>query len=998
MSVPTARVLRFGDFELDVRAGELRKHGLRIRLPDQSFQILLLLLEQPGEVVLREDIRLKLWPNNTIVEFDHSINAAIKRLRGALGESAENPRFIETLAKRGYRFDGQVLDNSPDPAEPEAAPAGETGHYRLLEKLGEGGMGVVYRAQDLKLGRMVAVKFLPFEDGELPESVRRRFEREARTASALNHPNICTIYGLEDFDGKPAIVMELVEGETLAARLSRGRLPLDEALRVAVEVAGALAEAHRAGITHRDLKPANIMLTKPGLSGNIVKVLDFGLAKTERPIAVADSPATEGGTILGTLHYMSPEQIEGAKVDARSDIFSFGLVLYEMLSGRRAFEGNSAASVMAGILERAPVPPADLPPNLVRLLDRCLVKDPEQRWQSARDLQAELAWIAESAPESGIIARLAARRSISWQLIAGGVIAVLLIALGITFLRDKPVEPPPARFDVSAPDGAEFGGVPGVAVSPDGRRFLFATTWKQRYQLWVRTLDSPAPVTLLGPEGAMMEAAPAFWSPDGRSIAYFGDVKLKRIDLDRPGGPGEPVTLCRATFARGGSWNRDGVIIFSSGNGLISKIPDTGGTPTPVTRFDESRQEGLHAWPFFLPDGRHFLFAAFAPPGQDSTIRIGSLDSPGSSILLDADSNAIFARGNLLYLKDDILMAQPFDLRKLAVTGGPMPVAEHMAAFGGLAPFSAAESGPLVYSGGRSDPPYELVWFDREGNRLSTLGEPWSAPAAQYSPYFSPDQKRVALSIRDEHNTNIFFVDVASGARTRLTFGQGADLAPVWSPDGRSIVFSSNRHGRADLFRKSLDSAGDEQLLYSDSADKFPTSWSRDGKYLLFDRLSDTKPRMSVWALPLSPGAQKAFPLNLSSEGEASAQFSPDGEWITYSEVAQQQWYLDIAPFHPGSGSSGSKVQTPGPFTAEGRWSKDSRELFFRSGRTLMMVPVHLKSGAVEIGEPRQVIGSSTVMGYDVAADGKLLVALRRRQDSSRPLTVFENWTSVLKK
>jgi eukaryotic-like serine/threonine-protein kinase len=452
MDVQRARLLRFGDFELDVRAAELRKHGLKLRLQDQSFQILLMLLDRPGEVVLREEIRQKLWPNNTIVEFDSSINAAIKRLRNALGESADQPRYIETLAKRGYRFAGDV--EKATSAHPEGVPAVQTttplnpadgelsgrmlAHYRILDKLGEGGMGVVYRAEDTKLGRPVALKFLPSPASEIPATILKRFEREARAASALNHPNICTIYGLEDCDGQPAIVMELVEGETLSARLEKGRLPLNEALRAAIQTAAAMAEAHRKSVVHRDLKPANIVLAKSG-----VKVLDFGLAKMERAFgAGGDERVSMAGAVLGTPHYMSPEQAQGKEADARSDIFSFGVVLYEMLAAKKPFEGPSAAAVLAAILERDPPDLGDAAPApLDRVVRRCLAKDPEERWQSARDLEAELEWIAasssESRPASPSATPQAHRVSARW--IAAGILATsllsLLIALSAMFSR-----------------------------------------------------------------------------------------------------------------------------------------------------------------------------------------------------------------------------------------------------------------------------------------------------------------------------------------------------------------------------------------------------------------------------------------------------------------------------------------------------------------------------------------------------------------------------------
>lgn len=524
--------MRFGDFELDVRAGELRKHGIRIRLQDQSLQILLMLLERSGEVVLREEIRLKLWPNNTIVEFDHSINAAIKRLRNALGESAEKPRFIETLAKRGYRFSGQVTAEAQEPlkagVEPVPVPvagdlddlSGKTfSHFRLLDKLGSGGMGVVYRAEDLKLGRQVALKFLLLPPEELPASFLERFEREARAASALNHPHICTIYSVDNLAGRPAIVMELVEGETLEARLRRGALKLDQAMALAIQIASALVQAHGKGVVHRDLKPANIMLTKSG-----VKVLDFGLAKIERQIDASQDPMmTAKGTILGTIQYMSPEQAQGKVTDARSDIFSLGLVFYEMIAGKPAFEGANPASILASILEREP--PALEPEALNRVVQTCLAKEPADRFQTARDLQRAIEWSANRDGATAHSAKSAPRLWLAWSL--GAVLAVGLATIAFLPLHERPAPVAPVRFQIPAPESTTLEAV--FSLSPDGRKLAF----KSAGRLWAHFLDSGESRDLTAAEGV------PFWSPDSRFIAYPSNGRLKKIEAT--GGPPQSV-------------------------------------------------------------------------------------------------------------------------------------------------------------------------------------------------------------------------------------------------------------------------------------------------------------------------------------------------------------------------------------------------------------------------------------------------------------------------
>ena len=576
------RLFRFGPFELDVRAGELRKHGIRIKLREQPVQILLMLLEHPGDVVLREEIRLRLWPNNTVVEFDHGINAAVQKLRDALGESADSPRNVETVARRGYRFLGEVEgvgEPQPDPipmAAPAAAPmdvhdlTGKTlSHYRILGKLGEGGMGVVYRAEDLKLGRHVALKFLPREDGELPQSMFRRFEREARVASALNHPHICTIYGLEDLDGRPAIVMELVEGETLVKRLANGPLPPEQSVTLAAQIAGALAEAHRRGVVHRDLKPANIMLAKSG-----VKVLDFGLARMERTAFSAGMETlTQDGAIAGTLYYMSPEQLQGKEVDARSDIFSFGLVLYEMLTGRRAFDGDSAASVMAGIMERD-APPLE-PFGLNRVVQACLAKDPDDRFQSVRDVKRAIEWSNYGGGAAALVPNIS-KKWIPW--VAAAVFAALAL---LAWLHMGPATSAPQRPWADRTQVGNWtlslGAVGDAVVSPDGS----AVTYRTPLGLFLRRMNSmeETPVYALD----RLVDAPS-WSPDGSQLLFRTLSGLIRLPL--PDGP-PSIIWPKMGITRGSAWAPDGTILSAtvtekSNGGKLYLVTAKGGEPTPL--------------------------------------------------------------------------------------------------------------------------------------------------------------------------------------------------------------------------------------------------------------------------------------------------------------------------------------------------------------------------------------------------------------------------------
>jgi serine/threonine protein kinase len=1001
--------LHFGPFELDVRAGELRKHGVRIRLQDQSFQILLMLLTHPGEVVLREEIRLKLWPNNTIVEFDHSINAAIKRLRNALGETAEAPRYIETLTKRGYRFVGEVANLTPPRPEPAAAPeptavtnapevtptGSMVSHFRIIAKLGEGGMGVVYRAEDVKLGRQVALKLLPSPAHEIPATLLQRFEREARAASALNHPNICTIYGLEDCNGQPAIVMELVEGETLATRLSKGRPALEEALRVAFQTAGAMVEAHRNGVVHRDLKPGNIMLTKSG-----VKVLDFGLAKMEFAAAAGAETITMAGVIMGTPQYMSPEQAQGKEADARSDIFSFGIVLYEMLSGKRPFEGQSTPGILTAIVEREPPPLGDsVAAPLERVVRRCLAKDPGERWQSARDLQSELEWIA-GAPSEQAVSPTRPARKIDWRWFAAGALACALIVSSALFLRERPPAAPVVRFDLFPPADNVFGGMPGPNVSPDGRRIIIATIAKDGYKYWVRSLDAPKPTLIPGAEAASF---PPFWSPDSRSVAFFSGSKLKKINLSGPSGPGETVTLCTAPGAGGGTWGRNGVILVSTSRAGISAVPDSGGSPSPVTKLDKASQEEGHYYPWFLPDGRHFLYLAVGPvgPAHNASIHIGSLDSPGSKVLFTADSNAIYSQGFLLFVREDSLMAQPFDPGKLTTTGSAVQIAEQVLPFAAKAPVSASENGVLVYLGFGDALPFELAWFDRNGNRLSTLAGASAESFPSYPLQFSPDGSTIALSSREQKNADIWLYEATRGNRTRFTFDAAMENAPVWSPDGRVLAFSSNRGGHADIYLKSADQSSAERLLYADDDQKYPTSWSADGQYLAFDRFTTKKPGPSVWILPLKPGQSgsqpKPFSFAHGPVGEEGGRFSPDGRWIAYMspESGRHEIYVAPFPFEPGV-SAKRQVSTNGGVAP--RWRADGKELFYCEYRSLVAVAVETGGRSLKIGAARRIIGPLSILGYDTASGGqRFLLHLRNPQVASQPMTVVQNWTSALR-
>ena len=690
------RIIRFGEFEFDIRAAELRKDQNKIRLQEQPFRILVMFLEHPGEVVMREEIRTRLWPNGTIVEVGHGINAAVQRLRETLGDSAENPRYVETVARRGYRFVCPVETVHKVQSE-TAVPAGNddrsgdlsgrtVSHYQVLEKLGGGGMGVVYRAQDLRLGRYVALKFLPQELAGDPVA-RGRFEREARAASALNHPNICTIYSVEECAGQPLIVMELLEGETLESRLVEGPLPPDKALALAIQMAAALDTAHRKGVVHRDLKPANVLLTNSGL-----KVLDFGLAKMEGAPGVfgsayggaypAPAHVTRDGAVLGTLHYMSPEQVQGKETGAVSDIFSFGAVLYEMLSGRGAFGGENPALVIAAILTAEPPALAEFAASstLDRVLRRCLAKDPEDRWQTARELKAALEWIASRpadpfppAPPKQFVPRQYFRHR-GW--ITGGVLGITLLILlsWVALPRWRGAAPTGelTRFTVTS---SEPGGITRLNVSPNGRSLAFVAGGR----IHVRSFDSSEERVLEGTAGS----GTPFWSPDNRFLAFAAAGRLKLIDS--AGGPTR--ILAEVNTNLGGSWSENGTILIGLvGDGLY-RVAAAGGPLTRLTELDQGRDESRHLMPQFLPGGRRFLFIAAGRKTGETMLYAGSLNTGQRVFIMPVESNVMFVpygavgpMGRLVFLRGRVLMAQLFDAAKLRVEGDAFPIAESVVA------------------------------------------------------------------------------------------------------------------------------------------------------------------------------------------------------------------------------------------------------------------------------------------------------------------------------
>src|SRR5689334_2573471 len=655
------------------------------------------------------------------------------------------------------------------------------GPYEITAPIGAGGMGEVYRAKDTRLGRDVAVKVLPAAMSSSPE-LRQRLDREARTISQLSHPHICTLHDVGHQDGTDYLVMELLEGETLADRLGRGAMPLDQALRIGVEIAGALDAAHRQGIVHRDLKPGNVMLTKSG-----VKLLDFGLAKlaapptsvsqaTSLPTALPESqPLTSRGTILGTFQYMAPEQLEGREADARSDIFAFGCVLYGMLTGQKAFTGKSQASLIGSIMTTEPAPISSIqpmtPPAVDRLVKGCLAKEPEHRWSTAHDVMLQLQWIAEGGSAAGLPAPVAARRRSREKLAWGvaGALALAAAALAYGFAKRAPQPPRMVRFEVAIPPNVSAIDAP--KISPDGRLLAFnATDATGKAQIWIRPLNALAAQPLAGTEGTRRP----FWSPDSRYLAFMAEGKLKKIDVT--GGP--PTKICDAPTAVDGSWSPEGVILLDgTGTDPILRVPAAGGTPVVAVKTEPSRKEIQVGWPEFLPDGRHFLYMAANQKPDDGAYRIGSLDSAETKPLAPAQTMLAYAPpGYLLFVKDKTLVAQPFDAKALKITGEPVPLAEQIGTDAvGLARFSVSRDGVLAYRTGDSGD--RIMWVDRSGKELGTILENGEYQDVQISP--AGDQ--IAFDLQDARlgRADVWLRDLARGVNSRFTFStQGNAFSP----------------------------------------------------------------------------------------------------------------------------------------------------------------------------------------------------------------------------
>ena len=892
------------------------------------------------------------------------------------------------------------------------APGTLLGPYQILAPLGAGGMGEVYRATDTRLGRTVAIKVLP-EDFSSDPRVHERFEREARAISSLQHPNICVLHDIGRQGATDYLVLEYLGGETLEARLRRGPLPTGQVLKYGAQIADALDKSHHKGITHRDLKPGNVMLTKSG-----AKVLDFGLAKpvkvpvtsaalsamTHTPTAsLEQGPITSEGTLIGTFQYMSPEQLEGKEADARSDIFSLGCVLYEMATGKRAFDGKTTASVVAAILASEPKPITQLqltsPPALARLVQRCLAKDPDERWQSALGLRSELEWISQASTEIAPRSGTAAMKPVRTKLAVSALAAALFVAGAATSLYFSPrreIAFPAVRAVISIPPNISLqtlgddAGPP--AISPDGRSLVFVGLLEGRQILFLRSINGSTPQPLTGTDHGKFP----FWSPDGKSVGFFAEGNLKRLELT--GGP--PTTLAPTPDARGGTWAGDIILFTPNVYEVIYRVPAKGGAPTPVTKLDRSLHT-THRWPFFLPDGKHFLYLAanhLSGKEGNSGIYVGNVEGGESRLVLQANARVLFASGQLLYYRDGTLMTQDFDVDRFQVRGEERPIGEVLRDPGNWAVMATASDNGLLVFQSAGEPKAPVMMFDRSGKVLGPA--PLSGQLEELR--VSPDGSRAAATVDEGPTGVVYAYDLKSGARTRLTFGEHV-LSVVWSPDGTRIAYSATKPGRdqSELFVRRADGSGQRELLLSSGFAEQPTDWTRDGRYIIFNR--GPVSALSIWIFPLF-GDHKPFPLFPKADFDHFfGMVSPDGKWIAYGSRESGKNEIYVTSFPDAAGKWQASLGERGGGIV--RWRADGKELYFiAEDGNMVAASIEETGGSLQVSGLHPLFRDPFANGrlhgiFDVAdKDGQRFIGSIAPDTSSLPLNVLTNWTAELKK
>ncbi len=964
-------------------------------------------------------------------------------LAEACGADEEMRREVESLLAQEVKsfMEKPALEVASEGANQKLPPTSEAmkgltvAHYRVLERLGAGGMGEVYRAEDTRLKRQVALKFLTLSSSSsrpsagaaaLPDATAvARFEREARLASGLNHPNICAIYDVGEYEGSPFIAMELVEGQTLAERIGAARsasgtrsgsagaiheLPLREGLAIARQVAEALEYAHERGIVHRDLKPANIKIAPEGT----VKVLDFGLAKVLTPKSKSEaldpnnSPtvslsATEVGTILGTAAYMSPEQAKAKPVDRRADIWAFGCVLYEMLSGKKAFEGETVSDVLVAVLSHNPdwsVLPTTTPLSIQKLIRLCLNKDPKQRLRDIGDARIAIEETLSGAG-AGLEARpyeeTSAARRAPHPILPWALAVILICVAGIAGWRYGSRNAAPStsrsvvRFSISAPPEGVFHPLGGfLRVSPDGRMLAFVSSGKDRKSmLWIRPLNDLKARPIAGTEGAEWP----FWSPDNLNLGFDADGKLKKVAIS-----GGPVQTLADASAGGGTWNRDGVIVFANFH-ILYRIPAAGGTPQKVVTPDTAHDE-MDYLPQFLPDGRHFIFTSIRPDSAQAHAKVASLDSSTVQVLMESGSTALYAApGYLLYVQNGTLMARAFNAAKLQFTAQAVPVAEGVGSnsFYPYSYISASPAGVLAYPNRSTGPTNQLLWFDRSGTKLSSVG----APGSYSNPAISPDGSRLAVGLVDSSSEkrDIWVFDLKRGTGSPLTFDPSTTLDPAWSAKGDHILFTSEHGGIRGIYSKAADGLGSTDLLYA----HLQQIWilddvSPEGRYAIYRTPGAIGP-IELWALPLS-GSRKPFPFLKGEFNSFGARISPDGRFVAYvsDESGHQEVYVQTFPDHTGKW----QISTSGG--VEPIWRRDGKELFYLApDDTLMSVQIAAASGRLRPGSPRPLFKTRLARGasrnrYAVSPDGqRFLMMVSADEPSSSPVTVVVNWLALLK-